>query len=195
MKKLSLYVFLVLMLASCSEYQKKKAIENCADVEFHIFTGDSPGVWSAFIEKSTRELKNYEKRYDLKNSEWFEIKAVVETMQTKYSMERKYNIQGYKWVVRNRSERYPMSDEEFAEQEVTINDKFNQKFEKKRIIEKEMADIRELINLTKIELGRKDFKKASLERKFLNYFYVNGFSECEKKYIESPISFKQRFGN
>jgi len=31
--------------------------------------------------------------------------------------------------------------------------------------------------------------------KFLNYLYVNGFSECEKKYIESPISFKQRFGN
>lgn len=192
MKKLSLYVFLVLMLASCSEYQKKKAIENCADVEFHIFTGDSPGVWSAFIEKSTRELKKYEKQYNLKHSEWYKIKAVVETMQTKYSMERKYNIQGYKWVVRKQSD---MSDEEFAEQEVTINDKFNQKFEKKRIIEKEMADIRELINLTKIELGRKDFKKASLERKFLNYLYVNGFSECEKKYIESPISFKQRFGN
>ena len=67
MKKLSLYVFLVLMLASCSEYQKKKAIENCADLEFHIFAGDSSNFWSAFIEKSTRELKKYEKQYILKH--------------------------------------------------------------------------------------------------------------------------------
>ena len=179
------------MLASCSEYQKKKAIENCADLEFHIFAGDSSNFWSAFIEKSTRELKKYEKQYNLKHSEWFKIKSEIERMQS-ISMERKLTEQGYKWVVRKQSN---MSDEEFAEQEETINDKFNQKVEKKQIIEKEMADIRELIDLTKIKLGRKDFEKASLERKFLNYLYVDGFSECEKKYIESPISFKQRFGN
>ena len=34
MKKLSLYVFLVLLLTSCSEYMSKQKIENCADTEY-----------------------------------------------------------------------------------------------------------------------------------------------------------------
>ena len=34
MKKLSLYVFLVLMLASCSEYMAEQKLEYCADTEY-----------------------------------------------------------------------------------------------------------------------------------------------------------------
>ena len=34
MKKLSPYVFLVLMLASCSEYMAEQKLEYCADTEY-----------------------------------------------------------------------------------------------------------------------------------------------------------------
>ena len=34
MKKLFLYVFLVLLLTSCSEYMSKQKIENCADTQY-----------------------------------------------------------------------------------------------------------------------------------------------------------------
>jgi hypothetical protein len=34
MKKLFLYVFLVLLLTSCSEYMSRQKIENCADTEY-----------------------------------------------------------------------------------------------------------------------------------------------------------------
>ena len=84
MKKLSLYVFLVLMLASCSEYKVKKALENCADQKFSVAPSRSK-----FLDLKADLANNA--RYSLLKSQLnFSIEKIYELDGDKKKGRRKY---------------------------------------------------------------------------------------------------------
>tara|TARA_Y100000031_G_C8033216_1_gene298127 strand:+ start:69 stop:662 length:594 start_codon:yes stop_codon:yes gene_type:complete len=195
MKKLSLYIFLVVMFCSVSfaNDQAKKLIENCTDQTYigrYDYSEESHEARKRIINyhiETDPYVKSYESMVAFYELELVRERKLLKAFKKKYLDYSKNTLYGQ--IRRPEG----LSEDESVE---WVNKKANEYVSFINAINKlrrEKVENEALLHEAKYLSGLGEFKKMSLEDKIKDNEYYSFFSQCESAYKKNPIAFKTRY--
>ena len=209
MKKLSLYVFLVLMLASCSEYKVKKALENCADQKFSVAPSRSKdfdlradlaksGVYailSGRVSRSQQKINEKEEEKTAALQQWrfqnpmpemYKLSDVLVEVDPKKSLTEQ-SEHGNKIV-----NEYLMKMSKWRE-DLKFLEAVNENWIRAEKRRKYVAEAK--MQRMKNDLADKKFKEMNFKQKSQMSLYVKLYGKCESEHKELPNQFLMKYQN
>ena len=205
MKKLSLYAFLVLILASCSEMKIDKALEKCATANFdyskpvHLWENEAE-----FISINYK-LTTIEDKIAALEKERNEVKKTMELAIEKFKKENKEPEEPPLQLLNPTEEEQAEAEKkwhiwsEWKRQldntELEFIPKLNRLYSEIKETRVEKGETRSEKGSIEKKIARKKIKKMNLDNKKKLRGFVNSFYKCENFYKRNKKTFMLRYGD
>ena len=193
MKKLSLFLFLVLLIG-CSN-KVENALENCADDKLLLYDEKDEKNGYSYAGMIISNFGKLDQADDMIKRSWELASSLSEKKEKEFypwvSENLKYGANGYEVIIHEGTVEalLPIGHSAISE----YKDKIMKQYRAKKgfydlnepnvvFLRKSGYDLYEMY-------GSRIVKKASLNKKMKHPTYVNFFTKCEKEYNETPNAF------